>query len=682
VTASIDGTRRPPEAGGRPPPDGMSDVSPTQPLSIFGLESPAAATPEEAPGPARSTVADLPGPAPRNGRHHKPTEVVNPEDTGVHLALELQFLSDGKVARVAHSGPTIKLDRGSRRLRPSTFSWALTRFDRILVAFLSLAWLACLVFFWTWWLQPGHRVGVIGEITNSLVLSYVSCFPAFFVAAVNRLRRVRPDLPLPLLRVAFIVTRAPSEPWALARETLTAMQAQDFPYPYDVWLCDEQPTEVISAWCESHGVHLSTRAGVRAYHRANWPRRTRCKEGNLAYFYDRHGYRSYDVVAQLDCDHVPAPGYLADVVRAFADPAIGYVAAPSVCDSNAAQSWSARGRLYKEATFHGPFQLGHSDGFGPLCIGSHYAVRTSALREIGGIGPDLAEDFSTTFLLSSAGWQGAFAIDAEAHGFGPSTFGAMAVQEYQWARSLTTVLLGLVPRNIRRLRWRLRLRFLYALSYYGLLVSTTLVGLALPPVAAVTGRPWIKVNYGAFLLHWWSISLWLLLIALLLRRRGLLRPPRAPLVSWENWLYSLTRWPFVAFGICAAALMKIWPRDVVLKVTPKGSGGLERMPVRLVLPFAVVSVVASLSALFGERYDSRAAGYVGLSMLAALTYALVTMAVPVLHAREAATAAGASVIEALRRTVLGALSLAAVSLIPAVAAAVFYPAYVKQAFGL
>jgi cellulose synthase (UDP-forming) len=116
------------------------------------------------------------------------------------------------------------------------------------------------------------------------------------------------------------------------------------------------------------------------------------------------------VVSQLDCDHVPSPTYLSEMVRPFSDPAVGYVAAPSVCDANAGSSWAARGRLHREATFHGAFQLGHSGGWAPACIGSHYAVRTRALRDIGGIGPELAEDFSTSFLFNAAGWQGAFAI--------------------------------------------------------------------------------------------------------------------------------------------------------------------------------------------------------------------------------------------------------------------------------
>src|SRR5258706_12755580 len=416
--------------------------------------------------------------------------------------------------------------------------------------------------------------------------------------AVNRLRKVNPDIAIPALRVAFAVTHAPSEPWPVVRRTLEAMQAQRYPLPFDVWICSERPTKEILDWCTERGVSVSTRDAEPAYQRENWPRRTRCKDGNLAYFYDCWAYRSYDVVVQLDCDHVPGRGCLAEMVRPFSDPAIGYVAAPSVCDANAGGSWAARGRLHKEATFHGAFQLGHSDGVAPLCIGSHYAVRTEALRQIGGIGPDLAEDFSTTFLLNAAGWHGAFAIDAEAHGDGPNTFPAMTVQEFQWSRSLTTILLGLVPRNLRRLPWRLRFRFLYALSYYGLLVSTTLVGLALGPIAAVAGQPCINVNYLGFLAHWWSISLWFILITALLRRRNLLRAPPGPLVSWENWLYSLTRWPFVALGICAALLLLVRPRPISFMVTPKEAGGLDPLPVKFVLPFTVISVLSSSAAIF------------------------------------------------------------------------------------
>lgn len=615
------------------------------------------------------------------GRHRRAGSELSAADSLEHLGLELGALSDGSVKRFNRRGPVLA-QRGEpiRRLRHSTFINALSQVDRALITVMSGMWMGCLVIFWLWWLAPVHRVGLVGLVINSLVLAYVSGFPIFFVISVNRLRKINGAIAVPMLRVAFVVTHAPSEPWPIAMATLEAMIAQDYPLPFDVWLCSERPTDEIIEWCIARNIGLSTRVREPTYHRQDWPRRTKCKEGNLAYFYDRWGYQYYDVVVQLDCDHVPAATYLAEMVRPFSDPAIGYVAAPSVCDANAEGSWAARGRVHKEATFHGAFQLGHSDGFAPLCIGSHYAVRTQALRQIAGIGPELAEDFSTTFLLNAAGWQGAFAIDAEAHGDGPNTFAAMTVQEFQWARSLTTILLGLVPRNIRRLPWSLRFRFFYALSYYFLLVSTTVTGVALAPAAVIAGLAWINVNYLAFLAHWAMISIWLILMAALLRWRGLLRPPRAPIMSWENWLYSLSRWPFVGLGICAGLLQIVRPRPISFKVTPKSVGGLEPLPTRLLMPFVTISIAASGVAIFGER-SSAEAGYVFLSALAGATYAVVCLMVPVRHVVEIAGKAGASLGSALWRAARVPMLLAICALGAAVFALVHYPTYAIRLFG-
>jgi cellulose synthase (UDP-forming) len=607
------------------------------------------------------------------------TGVARRTDTGA-LILQVKRLSSGMVEKVSRYGPVISRKAPpQRRLSKGMFSDMLSSGDRALIAFLSVCWALCLADFWIWWLEPSHRVSTVGIVWNSIVLFYLTCYPVFYVVAANRLRNVSRSVPVPRLRVAFIVTRAPSEPWNVARATLTAMLNQDFPLPYDVWLADESPTAEILRWCFTSGVIVSSRQGVEDYHRPSWPRRTKCKEGNLAYFYDHWGYRSYDVVAQLDCDHRPSVTYLAEMVRPFADPAVGYVAAPSVCDANAAESWAARGRLYREATFHGAFQLGHSAGWAPACIGSHYAVRTAALRDIGGVGPELAEDFSTSFLLNSAGWHGTFAIDAEAHGDGPSTFAAMLVQEFQWSKSLTVVFLKLVPGNLRRLSWSLRLRFLYALLFYTLLVVSTLGGVLLAPVAAVTGIAWVNVNYAGFLLHWWSLSVWLILMTVLLRRRGLLRPQGAPIFSWENWLYTLVRWPYITRGIFAAIRLTIRPRTETFKVTPKGAGGLESLPTNLMFPFILVSLGCSAAAITGESINN-AAGYVFLCILGGLLYATVSMLVPVLHAREMAARARVPGGMALRRTSIVPLLLGIFALLPAMYALIHYPAYAQHIF--
>lgn len=591
----------------------------------------------------------------------------------VQVERELARLSDGNVVRITAGGPVFGHPFPKRTVRPGTFVPVLPRRDRAALVATVVCWGLSFLWFWSWWLRPEHRVGWAGLLVNSGLLLYLTGLPCYFFATALRLRRIAPDLPVPALPVAFAVTRAPSEPWPTARRTLEAMLAQSFPHAYDVWLCDEDPTEEITGWCRAHGVRMSCRRGVAAYHRDGWPRRTRCKEGNLAFFYDRWGYRNYAVVAQLDCDHVPAATYLAEMVRPFDDPAIGYVAAPSMCDANGTASWAARGRLHREAVWHGAVQLGHSDGLAPMCIGSHYAVRTRALRDIGGLGPELAEDFSTTYLLNSAGWHGAFAIDAEAHGDGPLTFADMITQEYQWSRSLTTMLLGLLPRHLRRLPLVLRLRFSYALGYYPLLGLMIVAGLALPPVAVLTGLPWMNVNYFDFLAHFWTMPVWLLLSLCLMRRRGLLRPPSAPLISWETWLFALARWPYVVLGLFGAVVQKLRSRPVVFKVTPKEPGGLRPLSARLTLPYLLLTTGLSAVALYGEL-TRPAAGYVFLCLLAAATYATVAVALPLLHVRETARAADVPFARALPAARLP-LVLGILAALPVATGIVFYPAY-------
>ncbi|MGO8264105.1 glycosyltransferase, partial [Rhizobium ruizarguesonis] len=92
-------------------------------------------------------------------------------------------------------------------------------------------------------------------------------------------------------------------------------------------------------------------------------------------------------------------------------------------------------------SMHGSLQAGYNGGLVPLCIGSHYAVRTVALKQIGGIGPELAEDHSTTLMMNAGGWRGVHELDAIAHGDGTRTFSDLVTQEFQWSRSLVMLLL-------------------------------------------------------------------------------------------------------------------------------------------------------------------------------------------------------------------------------------------------
>lgn len=402
--------------------------------------------------------------------------------------------------------------------------------------------------------------------------------------------------------------------------------------PYDVWLADEHPSPETLRWCEDHGVKVITRRSIDGYHRPSWPRRTRSKEGNLAFFYDYVGYGSYDVVAQFDADHVPSPTYLREILPGFADPRVGYVAAPSICDTNAAGSWAARGRLYREATFHGPAQAGSNDGLAPACIGSHYAVRTQALRKIGGIGPDLAEDFSTSFLMHAHGWKGAFALNAIAHGEGPETFADAMTQELQWSRSIVLFMLRYSGPHWKNLNRSERWKFAYCQLWYPLLALQMSIGVTYPFVAVLRGTPWVSVDLLEYLLRASLPGLVATATVMWIRARGWLRPHNAPTISWESALFQIARWPWVTLGVLQGVYGALTKQEINFKVTPKGSGR-QPFPVRIIAPYLAITALGTAAAVT-LPIPAPVRGYRLLVLLTAVLYATVAFLVPVLHRRE------------------------------------------------
>jgi cellulose synthase (UDP-forming) len=535
---------------------------------------------------------------------------------------------------VRRTSPDRRLVRRRRRRHNRHLVDALTRSQRLSLACLALAWALLTAWAWAWWFQPSHSFSPAALAINSALLAVEMLFlPLWFFFWLWRMKRPDPALEVPQLRTAMVVTKAPSEPWGMVRETLEAMLTQDFPFPFDTWLADESPNDETRRWCAANDVRISTREGVAAYHQPTWPRRTRCKEGNLAFFYDMWGYDLYDVVAQLDADHVPARDYLRYIVTPFHDSLVGYVAAPSICDRNARRSWSARGRLYAEAVLHGPTQAGHSGGYAPSCIGSHYAVRTSALREIGGLGPELAEDFTTTLMMSAHGWQGVFAVDAEAHGDGPETMADCMTQEFQWSRSMMNVLLGVSRRYRHGLSRAAKVRLGFCQWWYPLFGSLMLASVLVPIVAIVTRTPFMLISLGSFYGHFGPPTLVLLATVFWLRRLQWLRPRSARAISWELALFQLVRWPWALFGCFQAIAGRVSGREFSFKVTPKGRAGVAQLPMRVVIPYLLLALISATPALLGLN-AGQAHGYYTLALINVGLYMTAAVAILGLHVYE------------------------------------------------
>lgn len=494
------------------------------------------------------------------------------------------------------------------------------------------AWLAALGYFWLWWFQPDH-VHTIGRfVTVTVILLWVTLVPAYFIFIFAAARVPVPRPSKRRSRVAMVVTRAPSEPFAVVAATLEAMLNQAG-VAHDTWLADEDPTAEIREWCERRGVKISCRKGIADYHRTSWPRRTRCKEGNLAYFYDTFGYDAYDIVAQFDCDHRPEPDYLRHAVAPFADPAVGYVSAPSICDANAGRSWSARGRLHVEASLHGALQAGYNSGWAPLCIGSHYTVRTAALRQVGGLGPELAEDHSTTLIMNAGGWRGVHAIDAIAHGDGPENFADLVVQEFQWSRSLVTILLQYSATYLANIHGKRRFQFLFSQLWYPAFSLMMLMSFLLPIVALSTGTHFVNVTYVEFFLHILPLSIVMLALAWWWRTTGLFRPADAAIISWEGMAFLFLRWPWSLFGSIMAVRDRLAGGFVDFRITPKATGTARPIPFRVIAPYVVLSAVSGLTVWSVEEAGT-ADGFYFFTLANAVIYGVLVVVVLVLHARE------------------------------------------------
>jgi cellulose synthase (UDP-forming) len=504
---------------------------------------------------------------------------------------------------------------------------------RVINAVGIAVWAATLVYFWVWWLRPEHVYSPGRYAIVTFVLLWMTLIPAYYILIFARARvPLAGRTPPEGSRVAIIVTKAPSEPFAVVAKTLEGALDQNG-FPHDTWLADEDPAPATIAWCRARGVNISSRKGVAEYHRETWPRRTRCKEGNLAYFYDHFGYDRYDFVAQFDADHIPEPDYLKHAISPFEDPRVGYVSAPSICDANAAQSWSARGRLYLEASMHGSLQAGYNSGWAPLCIGSHYTVRTAALRSVGGLGPELAEDHSTTLILNASGWNGVHAVDAIAHGEGPETFSDLIVQEFQWSRSLVTILLRYSPVYARKLTLRKKFQFYFSQVWYPSFSGIMAIAVALPIYALLTGAPYANVTFVDYFLRILPLSLTLLILAYWWRSTGLFRPADAKIVSWEGMAFLFLRWPWALLGSLAAVVDRFRKAPVEFRVTPKGEPHKEPLPFRVVAPYVGVSLF-SAGAAWAVGNPGTAAGFYIFCLVTALIYALLVALVIYRHARE------------------------------------------------
>jgi cellulose synthase (UDP-forming) len=274
--------------------------------------------------------------------------------------------------------------------------------------------------------------------------------------------------------------------------------------------------------------------------------------------------------------------------------------------------------------------------------------------------------------MNANGWRGVHAIDAIAHGDGPRTFADLATQEFQWSRSLVTILLQYSPALVRRLSPKLKFQFLFSQLWYPLFSLSMAIMFALPIIALLSGRNFVSVSYPDFLVRFVPISTVLVLMALRWRAAGHYRPYDAKVLSWEGALFLFARWPWSLWGCMMAVRDWVTGSFVDFRVTPKGNGEVGPLPPRVIAPYAILALISALPPLLVN--DAGAArGFYAFAILNAFLYAGLFFAIVLLHAAENALPLFETPKPIMAQLVIGACLL----ILPAVATATRGPGGVE-----
>ena len=488
------------------------------------------------------------------------------------------------VALYAHcgdiAGPLADDDREVVALRPSVEGR-----QRAILTGLVAASLICELIFLCWLLAPGHWADLLAMRQPVGIVS-VAAFGAIATIEVIRLSHalvlwvfsLAAKDPEPMrapagLRIAILTTIVPSkEPLALVAITLAAMRSIEYEDGHvDVWILDEGDDTTVRAVAERLGVEHFSRRPHPEFNKPSGPFRACTKAGNHNAWSAFHGHE-YDVVAELDPDHVPGPHFLDRTLGYFRDPDVAFVVAPQVY-GDIHTGLISHGAGSQAFLFHGVLQRGGNGLGAPLLIGTNHVYRVAAWKQIGGYQDSIIEDHLTSMTLhgtvnprTGRRWKGVYTPDVVAIGQAPSTWEDLFGQQRRWAYGVADLALHHSWRLARGLTWRQRVVYILLQSFYPGVATTWALGtlVTVAYLLGVASPPNLEPARWATL---WIAS-WAMTIALFLwlRRLNLAAHERREFGALGA-LATLCAAPVYVAAVVSALLR----RPLAYRVTPKGA---------------------------------------------------------------------------------------------------------------
>lgn len=234
------------------------------------------------------------------------------------------------------------------------------------------------------------------------------------------------------MKVAVLIPTY-NEPVEVIAPTIAAACALE--PAHETWVLDDGDRDWVEEMCRAYGARYVRR-----------PVHDHAKAGNLNHTLDlmareaADGGADFDIIAVLDCDHVPLPTFLTATLGWFDDPGIALVQGPQTFYN--AGAFDDDGVTGEQGIFfHVLMAARNKDSAGPFWCGSTSLLRTRALREVGGIATDtIVEDMHTTLGLIRAGWKTVYHSQTLAVGLAPQTPEQYLLQRRRWGLGSMQVL--------------------------------------------------------------------------------------------------------------------------------------------------------------------------------------------------------------------------------------------------
>jgi cellulose synthase (UDP-forming) len=221
--------------------------------------------------------------------------------------------------------------------------------------------------------------------------------------------------PLPGLGVDVFVTVLDEPRWLVERTLRAALAIRD---PHRTWLLEDGGRSRFEELARVLGAEYLGRRSLADH-----------KAGNLSHALAR---RRGELVAVLDADHAPEPGFLDRTLGFFADSRVGFVQT-MVTFANGTENPFARGAAQSGSEYYNLAAVGKDRGGAAGLRGTNAVIRRRALEEIGGYRSGLAENLATSAAIHAAGWKSAYVREPLAPALAPADFQAFCKQQFKWA---------------------------------------------------------------------------------------------------------------------------------------------------------------------------------------------------------------------------------------------------------